>query len=577
MNYEMLEKVICDTIKEEQIKLGYEKETIRLYYPMSSLAHILEEEITEPGKLTEMLTVFAGMVEPRLGRLEISHKEERYCILIPPEGAAYVHEHYRDNPFLVEFIEAVRQHDCTLEQLLKVFHKYSEQVECEKSKSDEFDYVLYFTNGELDEYRYCIKFEHGHAIYHRFLKQDFQNLFVVEAPEPVDAEKEQNYTRVTGLMNAISCMRVTNEKVEMYKQAAKQLIELEGYKDSEELAEECKQLAKQTKKDIKKKIYKRAQKLRQEAKKAEEYQTAAEEFRKISGYKDSDVLAAECDAKSNRLENRYAIKRILRAAVIVLCAAILIAGANLPATKYYRASIWNHLGSYERAASLYQKLGTYRDSADRLAESKYSYGLELMQQGSYGKASKAFAAAGVYQDSQEQAAMAEKLTVKNSTAGDIVKLNDVKWRVLELSGSKALLMKEEAMPPMPYHEKSEAVTWESSTLRKWLNTEYLNDAFTEAEKKSILQSKIENEDNPTYKTDGGNTTEDYIFLFSCSEADKYKELFPKFKSDSWLRTPGKSPESAAFLSVNGVAMEYGYDVTGEEIKVRPVFWMNIEE
>ena len=46
MNFIALEKVICDTIKEEQIKLGYQKETIRLYYPMSSLVHILEEDIT---------------------------------------------------------------------------------------------------------------------------------------------------------------------------------------------------------------------------------------------------------------------------------------------------------------------------------------------------------------------------------------------------------------------------------------------------------------------------------------------------------------------------------------------------
>ncbi len=50
MNYALLEKVICETIKEEQIKLGYEKETIRLYYPMGSLANILEEEIREKGQ-----------------------------------------------------------------------------------------------------------------------------------------------------------------------------------------------------------------------------------------------------------------------------------------------------------------------------------------------------------------------------------------------------------------------------------------------------------------------------------------------------------------------------------------------
>lgn len=576
MNYEVLEKVICDTIKEEQIKLGYEKETIRLYYPMSSLANILEEEISDPVRLTEVLTAFAELAEPRLGRIEISHKEERFCILIPPEGAAYVHEHYKDNPFLVELIEAVRQHDCTLEQLLEVFRKYSEHVECEKSKTDEFDYVIYFAEDTGDDYRYCVKFEHGHAIYHRFLKQDFQNLFIVEAPEPTDPGKEQSYKRLTNLMNAINCMRVTNEKTEMYKQVAKHLIELEGYKDSEELAEECKQLAKQTKKDIKKKIYKRAQKKRQEAKKAEDYKAAAEEFRKISGFKDADALSVECDEMSNRIENRYAARRVFRAAVFLLCVAVIVVGANLSVTKYYGAGIWSRLGSYEQASDLYKKLGTYRDSSEKLAENEYAYGLELMDSEAYAKAAKAFSAAGTYMDSQKQRALAERLTIQASTAGDIVQLNNVKWRVLELVEGKALLMKEEALPPLPYHTKYEGVTWENSSLRQWLNSEYLNTAFTEEERKGILLSSIVNENNPIYETDGGKDTEDYIFLLSISEAEKYQELFPKFKSNSWLRTPGNNPSSAAFLSVDGSVMEYGYDVTCEDIKVRPLLRMSIE-
>ena len=39
MGYERLEKSLTDTIKEEQAKLGFRKEKIRLYYPLSSLNH----------------------------------------------------------------------------------------------------------------------------------------------------------------------------------------------------------------------------------------------------------------------------------------------------------------------------------------------------------------------------------------------------------------------------------------------------------------------------------------------------------------------------------------------------------
>ena len=40
--YHRLENSIIDVIKEEQAKLGYRKEEIRLYYPLSSLDHFFE-------------------------------------------------------------------------------------------------------------------------------------------------------------------------------------------------------------------------------------------------------------------------------------------------------------------------------------------------------------------------------------------------------------------------------------------------------------------------------------------------------------------------------------------------------
>ena len=42
MTYHRLENSIIDVIKEEQAKLGYRKEEIRLYYPLSSLDHFFE-------------------------------------------------------------------------------------------------------------------------------------------------------------------------------------------------------------------------------------------------------------------------------------------------------------------------------------------------------------------------------------------------------------------------------------------------------------------------------------------------------------------------------------------------------
>jgi exonuclease VII small subunit len=335
MNYEMLEKVICDTIKEEQIKLGYEKETIRLYYPMRSLAHILEEDIIETGKMDEALAAFADKVEINLGRLLISHSGDRYCILIPPVGATYVHDSYDDNPFLVAFIDTVRKHDCTLDHVLEVFRNFSNQVVCEKSETDEFDYIIYFNDNGNDDYRYCIKFDYGHTSYHRFSKKDFAFLMEdtndsqtavneelkAEPPmeeEIIDLTKEEKYQRYVKLMKAIRCMTVCNDKLDMYKKVTKQFTAMSDYKDCAELAEECKLLVKDTKKKIKKKIYKNAINTMNTAKYAEDYKKAAEEFRKISGYKDADDLATECETLIQRTEKRIIRQRLLGLGLIAI-------------------------------------------------------------------------------------------------------------------------------------------------------------------------------------------------------------------------------------------------------------------
>ena len=47
MGYKRLYKNLIDIIKEEQAKLGFRRESIRLYYPLSSLNHFFEKQDTE--------------------------------------------------------------------------------------------------------------------------------------------------------------------------------------------------------------------------------------------------------------------------------------------------------------------------------------------------------------------------------------------------------------------------------------------------------------------------------------------------------------------------------------------------
>ena len=51
MNYNRLENSLIDVIKEEQAKLGYRKEKISLYYPLSSLNHFFGNETDAAGMM----------------------------------------------------------------------------------------------------------------------------------------------------------------------------------------------------------------------------------------------------------------------------------------------------------------------------------------------------------------------------------------------------------------------------------------------------------------------------------------------------------------------------------------------
>lgn len=173
-NFKELENNIIEVIKEEQIKLGYASETIRLYYPLESICNLLGQDYAAK-EMNDTLNEFCEFVKTRLGDVEFFNKETRYCFVIPPKGVDYVHDSIEENYFLRDFINKISSHDCTLDDLLKVFHQYSNDVVCEKMNNGEFDYLIYFKDQMPDAYKYCIKFENCHAIYHRFTRTDYEN------------------------------------------------------------------------------------------------------------------------------------------------------------------------------------------------------------------------------------------------------------------------------------------------------------------------------------------------------------------------------------------------------------------
>lgn len=202
LDYSNLERSLIDVIKEEQAKLGYYREDIRLYYPLSSLNHFLGTDVNadkmqkilegtgenvdetrnivgdkEAGSATTE-PIVAGMnarLSDKLGMVEVSHRGDRFCFHILPEGVEYVHENTKENEFIRELVNLVAKHGCTIDQIYELFTAHSDRVGREKMDNGEFDERIWFQDDADDPYYYCFKQEGGHMIYHRFLPEDYED------------------------------------------------------------------------------------------------------------------------------------------------------------------------------------------------------------------------------------------------------------------------------------------------------------------------------------------------------------------------------------------------------------------
>lgn len=185
-NYDNLQRSLIDVIKEEQAKLGYYREDIRLYYPLSSLNHFFGtnvgademQRILDGTGEQDHTPIAAGMNEAlsdKLGMVEVSHRGDRFCFHIPPEGVEYVHENTTENEFIRELVQLVAKHGCTIEEVYQLFTKHSGHVRREPMENGEFDVRIWFEDDAEDPYYYCFKQEGEHMIYHRFLPADYED------------------------------------------------------------------------------------------------------------------------------------------------------------------------------------------------------------------------------------------------------------------------------------------------------------------------------------------------------------------------------------------------------------------
>ncbi len=203
----------------------------------------------------------------------------------------------------------------------------------------------------------------------------------------------------------------------------------------------------------------------------------------------------------------------------------------------------------------------------------------------------------------------------------------IKWRVLDVDADgNALLLADKLIDIVQYNEKNTEVTWETCTLRSYLNgygstqnvrnrdfsgdNSFLYNAFSETERNNIITSELTNPDNPIFGTRGGNPTQDKIFCLSlqeamtagygfikneftkgyCTDGDlTRKAVTTKFIENKsgyngktagtsdwwWLRSPGYSSYTASFVGLLGAAYARSFNVDYTNSCLRPAFRMNL--
>ena len=185
----------------------------------------------------------------------------------------------------------------------------------------------------------------------------------------------------------------------------------------------------------------------------------------------------------------------------------------------------------------------------------------------------------------------------------------IEWSVLEIDviNNRALLISRYALDARPYNRRDADVTWETCSLRNWLNQDFYNAAFSNAEQEMILITDVDNSENQGYSawsTDGGNNTEDKVFLLSYAEALRYYDVtwenlqnmrsrvaptefaihnyawtLDDRTSDGmlsgfwWRRSPGGKQNYAAGVNTDG-SLCYPTVFNGCAT-VRPVIWVNL--
>lgn len=378
----------------------------------------------------------------------------------------------------------------------------------------------------------------------------------------------------------------------------------------------------------------------------------------IKAQEEADRLEAERRAEERRIENEKAKQQYFKIAkiggpilAVIIVFIIILNSVIIPSVKYNSAVKMMNNGEYEEAIKAFEELDGYKESEAQIKECNYLYASALLDAKRYDEAYAILNELGktdsinesMYNRAMEYIKADDKISaylllskiVGYKDAGDKAEeykqifkeyglsfgkaenmvtfgtyeqdndtsngKEDIEWLVLAKEENKLLLISDKALDCQLYNESNDDVTWETCSLRNWLNNTFLNEAFSPKEQKRIQSTNVSADKNPVWDTDPGKATTDKVFLLSINEVKKY------FASDEermcaptayaiengvntnddytkngaatcwwWLRTPGDDQDCAAYVYLDGGVREAGCVVNLYGNCVRPAIWIDLD-
>ncbi|MCR4716291.1 MAG: DUF6273 domain-containing protein [Lachnospiraceae bacterium] len=165
-----------------------------------------------------------------------------------------------------------------------------------------------------------------------------------------------------------------------------------------------------------------------------------------------------------------------------------------------------------------------------------------------------------------------KYNISSKTATE-----DIEWRVLDVDGDEAVIMTDQAIiKNLQYSTGMGNTTWATSNVRKYLNDTFIEDAFSEDDKKSIVKSIVKTKKLASSSaTSADADTTDSVYILALEELKKYgfyngtgdTVASRRIKMSEVVKDGSSRTYANYFLRNQGY---YSYDVVGVNYKGKAV-------